>query len=139
MKVIFSLSMFIYTLVIHVFEMALNKISQNETVLFDPLLKVKYYMQLGHCYRKLKLYIKALENYNLTFEQNICLSPDEYIETLIGTGKALEAINKYEDSLYKYIEVAEISQANLTEDDIEQRYNLQDSVKRTISHLIYTD
>jgi tetratricopeptide (TPR) repeat protein len=59
-----------YTLAMYVFELALNSICQNETIPFDPFLKARYYMQLGHCYCELKLYDKALENYNLTFDQN---------------------------------------------------------------------
>ena len=68
---------------------------------FDPLLKARYYIQLGNCYHELKLYDRALDNYKLVFEQNIHLPLHERIDTFIGMGKVLEATNNYKEALNK--------------------------------------
>jgi tetratricopeptide (TPR) repeat protein len=128
-----------YAVAIQVFELVLHTIKSQETVLFDPLLKARCHMQLGHCYRDLKLYDTALENYKVTFEQSVQLQLDEYIETSFGSGAALEATNNYEEALTKYIEVAQIYQNDSTKGSLEERHNIEECIQRVISNLISLD
>jgi tetratricopeptide (TPR) repeat protein len=128
-----------YMLPIQLFEGTLPMMELQDTAGFDPLLKAKYYMQLGHCYRELKFDTTALENYKLSLEQNIHLPLDEYIETLIGLGAVLEATNDYKDALYRYIEIAEIYQDNSTIGGLEERHHIEECIQRVTSHLISVD
>jgi len=96
-------------------------------------------MQLGQCYRELKLNDQALKNYELALEQNIQLPLNEYIESLIGFGTTLEATNKDEEALYKYIEVAEIYLNDSTIGGVEERGVIEECIKRVISKLIPSD
>ncbi|CAF2867146.1 unnamed protein product [Rotaria sp. Silwood2] len=87
-------------------------------------------MQLGHCYRELRLNEEAVKNYDLALEQNIRLPLDEYIETLIGIGMAWEAMKNFEQALYRYIEVAEIYQKDSIIDDPGRVQFIEECIRR---------
>ncbi len=129
----------IYDQAIITLECKINNMKQGGNISSDPLLLPRCYMQLGHCYRALQLNDKSLKNYKLTLEQNIQLPLEEYIELLIGFGKVLEATNNYEEALYKYIEVAEIYQNDLTIGGLEARCAIEECIRRVILHLIPMD
>jgi tetratricopeptide (TPR) repeat protein len=129
----------VYDLAIQYFETVLGMIRILWSVSFDPLLKAQYYMQLGHCYRELNLNDKALENYKLSLEQNIHLPLNEYIDTLIGIGKALEATNNYREALTRYTEVAKIYENNSTVGGLKERCDMKEACERIISHLALMD
>jgi tetratricopeptide (TPR) repeat protein len=129
----------IYPLAIQFLETGLRTMKAETGVPCDPLLKAKFCMQLGHCYRELKMNDTALENYKLAFEQSVRLPLDEYIRTLIGFGVVLEAMKNYQDALYKYIEVAEIYKDNSTIDGLDERRHIEECIRRVTSHLIPLD
>jgi tetratricopeptide (TPR) repeat protein len=62
-----------YDQVIIILEYMLKLINMSS----DSLQIIRCYIQLGYCYRELKLYDKALKYYNLTLEQRVQLSIDE--------------------------------------------------------------
>ncbi|CAF4009397.1 unnamed protein product [Rotaria sp. Silwood1] len=96
-------------------------------------------MQLGHCYRGLRLNEKAVKNYELALEKGIHVLLDEYIETLIGIGKSWEAMKNFEQALHRYIQVAEIYQGDSTIADPEKVHFIEERIKRITSDLITTD
>jgi tetratricopeptide (TPR) repeat protein len=96
-----------YGLAINYFQISLRGIGFAMHASSDYLLKSKCYIQIGHCYRLLKQYEKALENYSLASENNIPLPLDDYAEIVFGTG---QLSNQFEAAQSKYKEVAEIYQ-----------------------------
>ncbi|CAF1639253.1 unnamed protein product [Adineta ricciae] len=110
------------------------KIQTN--VSFDPLLKVRCFIQLGHCYRQLNDNINALEKYRLVFEQDVRLPTNEYITTLNNYGMMLEDANKYEDALYQYIKIAEIYNSDANIGSLRECQHTEERIRRVVSRLI---
>lgn len=129
----------VYGIAITAFELLLHSIKTNENISFDVLLLPRCHMQLGHCYRLLKSNDQSLKNYELALEQNIQLPTDEHIETLVGLGETLEAMNNYKGALYKYIEVAEIYIHDLTIDRLEEHRDNEEAIQRVLSHFVTMD
>ncbi|CAF1380414.1 unnamed protein product [Adineta steineri] len=129
-----------YDQVIVILEYALKLINISPIMSKDSLEIIRCYMQLGHCYRELKLYDESLKHYNsIILEQRIQLPIDEQVELLIGFGKTLENINSFSDALDRYIEVAEIYKNYSMIGDTEQRHQLEEMIQQVLLHLIPAD
>ena len=119
-----------YDLAIMYFETQLGFSTTLPAFECDPLLKAKYYMQLGHCYRELNLNDKAMKNYQLALEQKIRLPIKEYVEILIGIAKVSEATSNYQEALNRYTEVDEIYKKDETIGDADERSIVQGAIDR---------
>lgn len=124
-----------YEMAVMYFEVTLFLMNASGCSQADPLLKPRCYMKTGDCYRKLQLNDKALQNYTWAIEQNPRLPLDEYVDVLLNMSATLETMNKHEEALHKYIEVAEIYRDNSTVGGPDEHRHIEEAIKRLTSHL----
>jgi tetratricopeptide (TPR) repeat protein len=122
-----------YEIAIMFFEQSLSSVRLRGIAPLDPIHVPRCYLQMGHAYRALNSNDKALENYKLALEQNVCLPLDEHATILMNIGDLLEIAKKNEEALTNYMQVAEIYHNGLTKIDPERRHHIEQCIKRVSS------